>query len=320
MNLCIVCNSRAERGPLESVIEALPEARVVGIDVYGSTPHEAMGRALRHFTETFTGIYTSRVLVLGDRYETLAAALAAMFLRIPVAHIHGGETTTGAFDDPMRHAITHIADLHFVPTNAAANRVHQLLGGRDEDYGIYEVGAPGLDGIPQNSAKRDRKRILVTFHPETRAEDYGFGACQTMLYALWSLRGYEITFTGVNADPGQVSIDKAIQDFMAVPYNVCLYREKMSHAEYISEMQHAALVIGNSSAGIIEAPWVGCPSVNIGNRQNGRPCAASVFNAPGDEEAISQAIRAALQFTGDPQPIYRGGAAEKIAEILRRTP
>lgn len=322
-DVVIVSNTRAEHGPLESVIAALPEARVIGFST-ASEPHISMGGAIIYFTTQLENIKPKLVLLLGDRYETLSAALAATFLRIPIAHIHGGETTTGAFDDAMRHSITHLTEqsggLHFVATQDAADRVFNLrcaANYRAAFERIHLVGAPGLDGVAGNSAQRDRKLVLVTYHPETRAADYGVAGCKAMLESISSeLLGYEIVFCGVNNDPGSAQIQALIK-------NHCNTRggrieENLSHSEYVELMQHAALVIGNSSAGVIEAPWIGVPSVNIGNRQNGRPMAPSVFQATPDKASISQPVQLALNFRGTYNPCYTGdNVGVKIADVVR---
>lgn len=320
-NIVIVSNSRAELGPLSSVIAALPEAAVVGCDVAGLTPSAAMAKALEEFTRVLSG--AKLVVVLGDRYETHAAALAAMYLRVPVAHIHGGETTTGAFDDALRHGISHVAHqsggLHFVATHDAGLRLMALFNYSEghvlDRYNIHLVGAPGLDGIPQNSAMRDHKTVLVTFHPETMAPDRGVAACKAMLAAIsQTLLGYEIIFCGVNEDPGNADIRAIIKEYLRGHGGT--WMPDASHESYIRMMQHAALVIGNSSSIPIECPWVGVPAVNIGKRQDGREFADGIFQ---DDENISAAIREALAYTGlgADGPIYRGGAAPEIARICR---
>jgi UDP-hydrolysing UDP-N-acetyl-D-glucosamine 2-epimerase len=307
--IVIVCNNRAERGPLESVIAALPEARVVGVDVAGLPPAAAMAYALTEFTGRLAG--ARLVIVLGDRYETLAAALAAMFLRIPVAHIHGGETTTGAFDDALRDSITAIASLHFPATFKAQGRIRELRPDTST-YSMCMAGAPGLDGIPRGSALRDRKLVLVTYHPETRAADYGAAGCRAMLAAL--PLGYEIIFCGVNTDPGGAEIQRIIDDWRSRRGGA--YMPGLSHRDYIAMMQHAELCIGNSSSLVIECPWVGCPSVLVGNRQDGREYADSIFQC---DEDIGAAIKDALAYTGigASDPIYQGGAAPQIAAACR---
>lgn len=332
MTISVIIPSRAESGPLDSVIKALPEANIIRFDSTGMSPAVAMAQALPYFTAMYRNANTTRVVCLGDRYETLAAALAAMFVGVRVAHIHGGETTTGAFDDAFRHSITHLAEqsggLHFVATGDAGDRVACLLGGTDGCWGpgydgddgmhIHLVGAPGLDGIEQGSARRNQEVILATFHPETRAPDYGLGACQAMLQTLDSFGDYKVIFTGVNNDPGAVEIREKIALYCKHDDDEIV--ENISHAEYIALMQSAALVIGNSSAGIIESPWVGCPSVNIGLRQNGRPRASSVFQwNVGDEQPLSEIIVKALGFVGYANPVYTGGpVGERIATILRQ--
>lgn len=329
MVISIVCNSRSESGPLESLIAALsPDCVVTRYDATGLGPAVAMAQALTYFTAMFTFQKATRVVVLGDRYETLAAALAAMFLRIPIAHIHGGETTTGAFDDPMRHAITHMADMHFVATEAALDRVLALVephgyrcGTADSDVAwyhprIHRVGAPGLDGVTQGSAKRSEKIILCTYHSETRADDYGLDNCFAMLEALDSLPDHEVMFTPPNADPGSAEIKAAMDMFIRSRDN--WHWVDLSHRAYVEMMQVAALVIGNSSAGVIEAPWVGVPSVDIGLRQNGREMATSVRAwRPDVQFTITDAMRWAMTSGVQAEPIYRGGAAAKIAAVLR---
>lgn len=330
MTISVIIPSRAEFGPLASVIAALPGCNVVRFDSTGMSPAIAMAQALPYYTAVFTNMKTTRVLVLGDRYETLAAALAALFLGIPVAHCHGGETTEGAFDDPMRHAITHVASLHFVAHEDAAERVMLMKGFAGPggpsylSQGIHVVGAPGLDGIPQASAKRDRKLILVTYHPETRAEDLGLSGCRAMLTALTPYTAtHDIWFCGVNNDPGGKEIEDVIYAFDA-EYNTTnstKIKFSLDHARYVEHMQSAALVIGNSSAGIIEAPWIGVPSVNIGHRQKGRPLATSVFQwNHGDEMPLDEIIVKALGFVGFSNPHYYGGpVGERIANILKGT-
>lgn len=329
MTISIVSNSRAEAGPLQSVIKALPACVVTSFDSTDMSPAVAMSQALTFFTAMFTAQKATRVVVLGDRYETLAAALAALFLRVPVAHIHGGETTTGAFDDPMRHAITHIADLHFVATQGAGDKVSCLLGGTDSNWGptgdwadepnyhIHLTGAPGLDGVPGNSARRDTKRILCTYHPETRAEDYGLAACRAMLVALHHLKDYEVLFTSPNADPGAHAIAAAIDEEVQV--HPKWHWVMLDHDNYVQAMQSAALVIGNSSAGIIEAPWVGVPTVNVGLRQDGREMARSIWTTNHGQDFMRNAINCAMEWTGPWNPIYRGGAAERIAAVLKES-
>ena len=306
----VVVNSRAEDGPLESVIKAMPGCVVTRFNSDGMSPAVAVAQAIIYFTTMFKAQDAKLVVVLGDRYETLAAALAAMFMKIPVAHIHGGETTTGAFDDALRHSITQMADLHFVATDRAFDEVHYRTGytGQSRNPNIHLVGAPGLDGIEGNSAKRDRKLILVTYHPETMLPDNGVAQCEAMLNSFETYcDDYEIIFTGVNNDPGSNIIRTYIAQWVNMHFTNAVLKENLDHKAYIALMQSAAVVVGNSSAGVIEAPWVGIPSVNIGKRQNGRPMASSVCKD----------IETALKWSGPWMPIYTGGASEKIADKIK---
>lgn len=307
--VCIVCNSRAEAGPLESVIKALPGCSIARFNSDGMSPTVAVSQAIIYFTVVFKSQNPKLVVLLGDRYETLAAALAAMFANIPIAHIHGGETTIGTFDDPMRHSISHMATLHFVATNDFAIK---LVNMGIKPYTIFTSGASGLDDVDGNSAKRDKSEILVTYHPETRLPDYGVEQCKLILAALNKtyLDGYDILFTGVNNDPGSEEIKELINTFCE--QRLCAkVVTTIPHREYIEKMQHAALVVGNSSAGVIEAPWIGIPTINIGDRQKGRPMARSVFSSVND-------IGKALTWVKDWEPIYKGNAASKIAVEIKK--
>lgn len=304
----VVCNSRAEAGPLESVIAAMPGCSVTRFNSDGMSPAVAVAQAVIFFTVAFKSQDAKLVVLLGDRYETLAAALAAMFSNIPVAHIHGGETTTGAFDDAMRHSISHMAALHFVATDDFAMKLVKM---GIHPFTIDVSGAPGLDGVPGNSARRDRNLILVTYHPETMLPDNGVAQCEAMLNSFKTYcDDYDIIFTGVNNDPGSDEIKELIRVFCE-DCSCAKVVTGMSHREYIEKMQSAALVIGNSSAGVIEAPWVGVPSVNLGDRQKGRPMASSVYSS-------LDAIGRALNHKGPWQPFYHGGAAVRIAAAIEK--
>lgn len=314
-DIWIVVPTRAEAGALQSVRDALPEAGTITWCPIG-TPAQAHACALQYYTEIFTHALPKLVLLLGDRYETHAAALAAHFLRIPIAHIHGGETTTGAFDDALRHGIMHMATLHFVATEDAARRVSLMTRG---PRGLEIVGAPGLDTIVQNSPKRDQKLIVVSYYPETMAKDYGLASCRAMLAALeWYATDHAIFFSRVNADPGSVEIQEAINEFMFAHPQACAWISPNTREQYLHLLEHAAVVVGNSSSGVIECPWIGVPSVNVGLRQNGRPMANTIFqSAHGSVVETEAAIASAMVFAKNPEPIYRGGGAPRIAKIVR---
>ena len=303
-DVAVVCTSRAEAGPLQSVIKELKGCSVCKVSyAYREDPHTAMGHALEAFSAAFYDNKPKLVVVLGDRYETLSAAFAAMFLKIPVAHIHGGETTTGSFDNALRHSISHIAKYHFVAAEEFKSKLI-MLGANAEM--IHVVGAPGLDGVQENSARRDRELLLVTYHPETMLPDNGVNQCLSMLNELSIYnKKHHVVFTGVNNDPGCEEIREMISGYVATHGNSEI-RDDVTHDAYVELMQSASAVVGNSSAGIIEAPWIGIPTVNIGLRQSGRPLASSIHNTISD----------ALAWRGFCSPIYKGGAAEKITNII----
>jgi UDP-hydrolysing UDP-N-acetyl-D-glucosamine 2-epimerase len=286
----------------------------------------AMARALAGFGALLASRRPDLLLVLGDRYETLAAVEAALVARVPVAHLCGGDVTEGAIDDAIRHAITKMAHLHFVTNADAARRVAQL----GEDPGrIHTVGSPGLDRIAEiEPMSREAfftavgltpraRNLLVTFHPVTLADDTD-RQHQAMLDALTSLDEVGLIFTGSNADPGARAIDARTRAFVAARDNAVFF-ESLGSARYFSALRHVDAVVGNSSSGLYEAPSFEKPTVNIGERQTGRPRAASVIDCPPDTAAITAAIgRAfAMDCTGVSNPYGDGRAAERIVAVLK---
>jgi hypothetical protein len=231
----VVSPTRAEDGPLQSVIAELPGCYVARFDSEGMSPDVAVARAITYFTVVFKSGNPKLVVVLGDRYETHAAALAAHFLRIPIAHIHGGETTTGAFDDALRHSISLMAEqsggLHFCAhehARAALNSLKQLrlhgYGDMRVENNIHLVGAPGLDTIVRWNAKWDKKgwrkimgakTIVVSYYSETCSPDCGLANLESMLKALVKYTGdHAVFFSRVNNDPGSNAIEHGINAFI----------------------------------------------------------------------------------------------------------
>lgn len=273
-------------------------------------------------------------VVLGDRFEIFAAAQAAMLAGIPIAHLHGGESTEGAFDDAIRHAITKLAHLHFVSTETYRRRVIQMGEAPER---VHNVGALGLDVIaaqPLVTRAELAKEIgfdpgsnyfLVTYHPVTLADDpaRGVGA---LLAALDKFPEQRLIFTGVNADPGRSRIAAAIRDYVAARPERATLQASLGSRLYFSAMRGAAAVVGNSSSGLIEAPAFAVPTVNIGDRQRGRLRGDSVLDCPEDDVAITAALNRALDPTfragldTAKNPYGKAGAARRICDILRRVP
>ncbi len=319
-----VTSGRADASPMRPVIEALRErgVKVRECDLAGMDVWEACQEG---YWKASVCARTDLMLVLGDRYEILAAALAATVAKIPIAHIHGGEASFGSFDNQIRDAVTKLSHIHFVANNDAWTRVQVGLG--EDQSRIHVVGAPGLDNIAPilEEERKPGKYFVVTWHPETLGDDAGFDA---MCLALKQFPEYEVRFTTPNNDPGSEFINYGREKH---GFGCYLY----SPTHYLRAVYNCAAVIGNSSSGIIEAPTLGVPTVNIGMRQDGRMKAASVFDGGSDTQSIIVAINCALYFdrdkpmlarpvkltpgtinTFDPHPYGTPGASAKIADVL----
>ena len=263
---------------------------------------KSMGLAMISFADYFGRAKPDLLVVLGDRYETLAVCCAAMNQRIPIAHLYGGETTEGAVDECIRHAITKMSYLHFTSTEAYRKRVIQL--GEHPDR-VYCVGAMGIENIltmpllkkPELEAeigmKLSRPYAVVTFHPVTL--EAGHAAQQTgeLLDAISRFDDMQFIFTKANADAEGRSINQMLDAFAAGHANTAVF-ESLGQRRYLSALKHCAMVIGNSSSGLIEAPSFGIPTVNIGDRQKGRLQGESVINCAPVSADIQKAINLAL--------------------------
>jgi UDP-hydrolysing UDP-N-acetyl-D-glucosamine 2-epimerase len=284
------------------------------------------------FAETLPVLAPDLLVLLGDRFEILSAAVAATLLNIPIAHIHGGEVTAGAFDDAIRHAITKMACLHFVAAEPYRRRVIQM--GENPDF-VFNVGAPGLDEAAAAPALSQpalfqalgisgpSRFLLVTLHPTTAQPEADVATVAALLGALALVEDRTIIFTGVNADPGYRMIDDAIRAFVAARTDRAYLFASLGSERYWAALRLAEGVVGNSSSGILEAPAVGTPSINIGDRQLGRLRAPSIIDCPTDQAAILAALRSILDGRFHPDtshepPYGRGGASEKIAAIIRK--
>jgi UDP-hydrolysing UDP-N-acetyl-D-glucosamine 2-epimerase len=250
---------------------------------------------------------------------------------VPIAHLHGGEITLGAIDDSIRHAITKLSRLHFVAAEPYRRRVIQM--GEAPEF-VFEVGTIGLQGIDQapQMARDEAARavglslrsplFLVTYHPPTATQE-GERGVDALLAALAAFPDAQMVFTGVNADAGHSYIAARLGEFVAARRDRAVLRVSLGQNLYSNVMRHADVVIGNSSSGVIEAPHLRRASVNIGARQHGRLCAASVLSCAEDAEAIRAAIARALspdfqRSLAFMQPVYRGGdVAGRIVDAIR---
>ncbi len=288
---------------------------------------QASAHALAGFADAFAKLRPDLILILGDRYEILCAALAATLARIPIAHIAGGDVTTGAMDDAFRHAITVMANIHLVTNSDAARRVRQL---GESPARVHVVGNPGLDlALAVPAMSRDdffaaigldsrRRNILVTFHPVTRAED-SIRQVEEVVGALQALDDeVGILITGANADPEGETVNQAMRLF-ADGHQNARFISSLGSDLYVNALRQMDVLVGNSSSGLYEAPTFGIPTVNIGTRQDGRLKASSVIDCDPEKTAIGRAIEAA--FARGRQPAENlfgdGHASERIISILK---
>ena len=288
---------------------------------------KASGRALTGFADVFQELRPDLILLLGDRYEIICAALAATLARIPIAHIAGGDVTAGAMDDAFRHAITMMAHIHFVTTKDAAHRVQQL---GESPERIHMTGSPGIDlAISTPAMTRAaffdavglvprRKNVLVTFHPVTR-EFQSVAQAEELIAALGTF-GSEFAFlvTGSNADPEGKTVGHVLRRF-AENHENARFVVSLGSTYYFNALRHMDVMVGNSSSGLLEAPTFGLPAVNIGTRQDGRLMAASVINCVPERAVIVQKVEEA--FARGRQvvvnPYGDGHASERIVAVLK---
>lgn len=295
---------------------------------------EALAATTAGLGRTFQDLQPELLVLLGDRYEMLGAAQAAMLARIPIAHVHGGEATEGLIDEAIRHAITKMSHLHFVAAETFRRRVIQLGEAPER---VWTVGATGLDNIAQMSRiGREELQVdlgielrspsfLVTHHPVTLQTGDPSAAMRTLLEVLDGFSG-TIVITGVNADPGNAALRQVVERFAASRRHRVLAVESLGARRYLSLVAIVDAVVGNSSSGLIEAPSLGTPTVDIGDRQRGRLYAPSVVHCNEDATDIRLAVEQVL--SDDHRAIVRQrctpygepGAGKRIAEILSKHP
>lgn len=290
----------------------------------------ASAAAVAGFAEVFARLAPDIVLLLGDRYETLAIAQAAMLANVPIGHLSGGDVTEGAFDDAIRHALTKLSHVHFVFHDQAARRVAQL--GEAEER-IHLVGNPGLDRLA-TAPTMDRaaleaalgrtlgaRNLMVGFHPVTLAADGGLNELAALLAALETLpEDVTLWLSRPNADPGHEAINAALDAWADGRANVEV--RAAYGALYPALARACEAVVGNSSSGLAEAPSLGVATVDVGVRQQGRLAGDSVIHAPGEPKAIRAAMDRAMAMdaTGAVNPYGDGRASPRIAAVLSALP
>jgi UDP-hydrolysing UDP-N-acetyl-D-glucosamine 2-epimerase len=265
----------------------------------------SMGLGMIGFAKVYERLKPDILVVLGDRFEILAAVSAAVPFRIPVAHIHGGETTEGAIDEAFRHSITKMSHLHFASCEAYRQRIIQL--GEDPDR-VFNVGALGVENIRHISFmgrselaaaigfNLEKPYFLVTFHPVTLERETSEGQFQSLLDALDAFPEYNVIITKANADADGRIINRLIEEYAEKRRKRCHAVASLGVHRYLTAMKFATAVIGNSSSGIIEAPSFNIPTVNIGDRQKGRVKAGSVIDCEPFAASIETAIHKGISF------------------------
>lgn len=366
--ICIITGTRAEWGLLQPVAAALrdradTELQIVATNMhldplYGNTVDRiieagftvdervpmpaaagdeaatvrAIAACMSGMADAFTRLRPDLAVILGDRTEMLATATAAHVMRIPIAHLHGGEISEGAIDDSLRHAITKLASLHLTSTEEHRRRVIQL--GEDPQM-VINAGAIGVWNAmhqPQAPLEEltatlgfvpDRRTLLVTYHPATLDDGDTAGRCRALLEALDAFPDSKVIITYPNNDArGRVIIDLIEEYGRCNPGRVKVIAS-LGMRRYLSVLRHIGAVVGNSSSGIIEVPSAGIPTVDVGIRQRGRCAAASVIHCGDSSEEICRAIAEALDRGPGkeaPNPYCRPDTLRLITEALTATP
>jgi GDP/UDP-N,N'-diacetylbacillosamine 2-epimerase (hydrolysing) len=340
VKICVVTGSRAEFGLLTPLLNILKEDKAFNIQLLVTGMHlspefgntyknieeagfridekvemllsadtttatvKSTGLGMIGYADALDRLNPAWILVLGDRFETFAAAVSAYLKKIPIIHLHGGEVTAGATDEGLRHSITKFASLHFTATEEYRKRVLQL-GERDDM--AFNVGAIGLDNVYELPLLEKgqleqtlnlnlvKPFILVTYHPETLSDQSCEDQIRELFDALDEVPEVQVIITMPNADASGRTIIQLIKEYVAQNKDRAIAFTSLGQLRYLSLMKYAVAVLGNSSSGIIEAPTLGIPTINIGDRQKGRVAAISVINCDPQKKSIVAALKKALE-------------------------
>lgn len=369
--ICVVTGSRAEYGLLSGLMHAIQNDAGLQLQVIATNMHlspefgltyreierdgfkidkkvqmllssdtanaitKSVGLAIIGFADAYEDLQPDLIVVLGDRFEILAAVTAALFFRIPVAHLHGGEITEGAYDDSIRHAITKMSHLHFTSTEAYRRRVIQL--GEQPDR-VFYVGAIGVENIkriaPLSKTELEtsigfelgEKSLLVTYHPVTMENHTAAGQCRNLLDALDEFPEYRIIFTLPNSDTDGRIIIRQLNEYVRLHPERCMAIPSLGLQRYLSALRYVDAVIGNSSSGIIEVPSFGIPTLDIGDRQKGRIAAESVWHCGNSREDIKDGLRVILskdfrlKAKGCSNPYEKMNTVETVWKVIKQYP
>ena len=366
--ICVVTGSRAEYGLLSGLMHAIKNDPTLELQIIATNMHlspefgltyrnieqdgftinkkvvmllssdtanataKSVGLGFIGFADAYEDLQPDMVVVLGDRYEIISAVSTALFYKIPVAHLHGGEITEGAYDDCIRHSITKMSHLHFTSTEEYRQRVVQL--GEDPNR-VFNVGAPGIENIKKvplmskdeleatlDGFTLGDKALLVTYHPVTLENSTAEEQIKNLLAALDEYPEYKIIFTLPNSDTDGRVIIKLINEYVAKHPGRAVSYPSLGLRRYLSALQFVKAAVGNSSSGIIEVPSFGIPTLNIGDRQRGRLAAESVVNCGTSKDDILAGLEKVLN--AEPNEIYNPyegkNTTADILQVLKTYP
>lgn len=370
--ICVVTGTRAEYGLLSRLIRMIDESEKTQLQLlatnmhlsptYGETYKEieadgfkidrkipiieegkndavatlkSMAKAVAGFADAFNELKPDIVALLGDRYEILAAAEAALIEKIPIAHIHGGEVTEGAYDDAIRHSITKMSHLHFPSIEPYRKRIIQMGEKPDRVFTVGAIGVENIKRIPLLSKTEaeqsigftlDKNTILVTYHPVTLGPDSMKRDIDAFMSVLDANKDLRVVFTMPNSDNGSEVIVDAINEFVNNNMVRAVAFKSLGLKRYLSVMKEVGAVVGNSSSGIVEVPSFGIPTLNIGDRQKGRLAAESVVNCGTDKESIKSGLNKVLSTDFQnfcktvENPYGKENTAEEIFKVINSYP
>ena len=346
--VCVVTTTRAEYGILSNLIRKIDEDKDLVLQLlvsgthlskkFGHTieeikspilkeidieievsPEHAVARAVEEFSKAFAEIKPNIIILLGDRYEILGVAIAAMLKKIPIAHIHGGESTYGIIDEAIRHSITKMSHIHFTSCEQYRQRVIQL---GEHPNKVFNVGSLGVENIKQTELIDKEKlgirlwdkNLLITYHPVAYANEN----VDELLRALGSFSEINLIFTMPGAENGSGNVYSKIMNFVNEHENAVFYKS-LGHIRYLSIMRYVDGIVGNSSSGISEAPSFNIGTVNIGCRQDGRIRASSVIDCPCLTSSIVNAIEKLYMsdFSNTINPYSMPNTADSIVDIVK---
>lgn len=367
--ICVVTGSRAEYGILRGLMKAIKDDPELTLQVIATNQHlsklqgetykeierdgftidykvymadddaldnanttaKAISRGVGGFADAFDALEPDLLLILGDRYEMLAVASTALIYKIPIAHLHGGEITEGAFDDAIRHAITKMSHLHFTSTEAYRKRVIQL---GEQPERVFNVGALGVENVMKNdfmskeeieqslNFRLNDKCFLCTYHPVTLSNMSSEIQVLSLLQALDDYKDYHIIFTYSNSDTNSQIIIKRIQEYVDQNQGRCMFIPSLGQRRYFSVLKYVKAVLGNSSSGIIEVPSFGIPTLDIGDRQKGRIAADSVIHCGYSIDEIKGGLKKVVtcESKQTKNPYYKEGTCNAILNVIKTYP